>query len=408
MCEDVPVPDLVREVHTPCYIYSRSAIETSYRLLAEVFAPAAPLICYAVKANGNLAILRLVADLGAGFDIVSGGELFRVLQAGGDPANIVYAGVGKSEAEVQQALRAGILMFNVESQSELEMIDRVAASMDTVARVAIRLNPDVDPKTHAYTATGKKETKFGIDFGTARELVGRLGEVPHVRLVGYHGHVGSQVTDVEPHADALRKIIDFAATCQPPGGTIETINIGGGFGIDYRGGEAPPPAAFAKVLLPLIEHAGTRLRLIIEPGRYIVGNAGILVSRVLHVKQTPSRRFLICDAAMTELIRPSLYGAYHRVWPVASDRPFEEDGLSPADVVGPVCESGDFLAKERPLPPVAQGDLLAIFSAGAYGFAMSSNYNARPRPCEVLVDHDSYRVVQRRETYQDLIARETT
>ncbi len=407
MCEDVSVADLAAAVRTPCYVYSRSAIVARYRELAQAFAPADPLICYAVKANGSLAILRLLADLGAGFDIVSGGELFLVEKAGGDAARAVYAGVGKTEAEIRQALDAGILMFNVESASELALIDRVAGSMGTVAPVALRLNPDVDPKTLAYIATGHKDSKFGIDFAAARRLIEALGERRHVRLVGYHGHVGSQVTDVGPHAEALRRIIDFAASCEPPTGPIEYINIGGGFGIDYVPGEAPAPAAFADLLLPQLEASGLDVRLVLEPGRFIVGNAGVLVTQVVHLKDTPARRFLIVDAAMNDLIRPSLYQAHHRIWPVRSDAPFHDNGFAPADVVGPVCESGDFLGKERPLPEVSAGGLLAVFSAGAYGFAMSSNYNARPRPCEVLVDGDSYRVIRRRETYEDLILQET-
>jgi diaminopimelate decarboxylase len=388
-------------VGTPCYVYSRKAVETAFRLLADAFAPADPLICYAVKANGNLALLRLLHELGAGFDIVSGGELFCVCRAGGDPGKVVFAGVGKAEAEVRQALEADILMFNVESESELALIDRVAGTLGAQAPIALRLNPDVDPNTHHYITTGKKETKFGIDFGTARGLVGRIAEWPHVRLVGYHAHIGSQVTDVEPHAASLRKVIDFAASCSPANSAIEYVNIGGGFGIDYQPGQAPRPAGFAELLLPLIAESGKRL--VIEPGRYLVGNAGILLTRVLHVKHAQGRRFLICDAAMNDLIRPALYDAYHGVWPVASDAPFVTDGLAPAEVVGPVCESSDFLAKHRPLPDVRQGDLLAVFSAGAYGFAMSSNYNARPRACEVLVDGSDCRVVRRRETYEDLI-----
>ena len=407
LCEDTSVADLVREAGTPCYVYSRRALVAGYQQLADAFAPAHPLICYAVKANGSLAILRLLADLGAGFDIVSGGELFLVQRAGGDPAKVVYAGVGKTEPEVRQALEAGILMFNVESESELALIDRVAGSMGREAPVALRLNPDVDPKTLEYISTGKRDSKFGIDFATARRIVEGIGALPHVRLVGYHGHVGSQVTDLGPHAAALRKIVDFAVSCTPPTGPIRTINIGGGFGIDYTPGQAPPPAAFAELLLPELERSGLDVQLVLEPGRYIVGNAGILVTQVVHLKQTPARRFLVVDAAMNDLIRPSLYQAHHRIWPVRSDVPFQENGLPPVDVVGPICESGDFLAKDRPLPDLTQGDLLAVFSAGAYGFAMSSNYNARPRPCEVLVDGDTYRVIRRRETYEDMVLQET-
>ena len=406
-CEDVAVADIARAVGTPCYVYSRQAIEGAYRRLAEAFAPADPLICYAVKANGSLAILRLLAELGAGFDIVSGGELFLVQQAGGDASKVVYAGVGKTEREIREALEAGILMFNVESESELALINRVAGDVGTEARVALRLNPDVDPKTLEYISTGKKDSKFGIDFAAARRIVAGIGDLPNVRLIAYHGHVGSQVTDLGPHAAALRKIIDFAADCRPPTGPIEFVNIGGGFGIDYKPGQAPPPTAFAELLLPIVEQSGLNVRLAIEPGRYLVGNAAVLVAEVVHQKQTPARRFLIVDAAMNDLIRPSLYKAHHGVWPVVSDAPFEENGQPPVDVVGPICESGDFLAKDRPLPEMAAGDLLAVFSAGAYGYAMSSNYNARPRPCEVLVDGRDYRTIRRRETYEDLILTDT-
>jgi len=403
-CEAIAVTDLAREVGTPCYVYSRQAVESRYRELADAFAPAAPLLCYSVKANGNLAILRLLRDLGSGFDIVSGGELFRVARIGGDPARVVFAGVGKTEEEIRQALDAGILMFNAESASELEAIERVAAAAGKTARVALRLNPDVDPKTHHYITTGKRENKFGIDLGSAQGIVARIHEMIHLRLVGYHAHIGSQVTDPRPHAASLRKLIEFADACSPANSSIEYINIGGGFGIDYQPGQAASPNAFAELILPLIR--GSSKKLILEPGRYIAGNSGILLTRVLHVKESGDRRFVICDAAMTDLIRPALYGADHRVWPAASDRPFVENGCSLADVVGPVCESGDFLAKDRRLPAVRPGDLMAVFSTGAYGFAMSSNYNARTRAAEVLVDGNQYRVVRRRETYEDLIRQE--
>ena len=407
-CENRGTGDLARQVGTPCYVYSRAAIETHYRQLVEAFAPADPLICYSVKANGNLAVLEILRDLGSGFDIVSGGELFRALRVGADPQKIVFAGVGKTEAEIRQALEADILMFNVESEPELAAIDRVASALGVEARVAIRLNPAIDPKTHRHITTGKREAKFGIDLESARSLVGRMGSWPGVRLVGYHAHIGSQVTDPRPHAASLAKVVGFAQSCTPPNSTIEVVNIGGGFGIDYVPGQAPPPQAFADLLLPVLEQARQPLKLIMEPGRFIVGNAGVLLTRVVYVKtNSDGRRFVICDAAMNDLIRPALYDAHHRIWPVASDAPFEDDGLGPADVVGPICETGDFLAKARPLPPVAEGDLLAVFSAGAYGFTMSSNYNARPRACEVLIDDTECRVVRRRETYEDLIREET-
>ena len=403
-CDDLPAAELASQVGTPCYVYSRAAIEQQYRTLTDAFAEADPLICYSVKANGNLAVLELLRGLGSGFDIVSGGELFRVRHIGADPSTVVFAGVGKTDREIREALDAGILMFNAESSSELAAINRVAADLGTTARVALRLNPDVDPQTHHYITTGKKENKFGIDFETAAGIVARITDYPHVRLVGYHGHIGSQVTDPKPHAESLGKLVEFATQCAPANSEIEYINIGGGFGIDYQPGQAVPPSAFAKLLVPVIREAGKKL--ILEPGRYIAGNSGILLTRVVHVKRSGGRRFIVCDAAMTDLIRPSLYGAYHAVWPVLSDAPFEENGCGPADVVGPVCESGDFLAKGRHLPDVQQGDLLAVFSAGAYGFAMSSNYNARTRAAEVLVDGDTYRVVRRRESYEDLIQQE--
>jgi len=409
VCEACRAEDIARDAGTPCYVYSRQAIEANFRALAHAFAPASPLICYSVKANGNLAILRLLAELGAGFDIVSGGELYRAQRAGADPAKIVFAGVGKTRPEIRQALEAGVLMFNAESEPELAAIEAVAAERGLSAPVALRLNPDIDPKTHRHITTGKKENKFGVDLEAARALVARMPEWPHLRLVGYHAHIGSQVTDPKPHAASLGKLVDFACSVQPPGGAVEWVNIGGGFGIDYVPGQAPPPAAFAELLLPLLEAAPRRLKLIMEPGRFIVGNAGVLLTRVLYVKRSSAgRRFIICDAAMNDLIRPALYDAHHGVWPAASHRPpFEADGLAPADVVGPVCESGDCFAQDRPLPEVAEGDLLAIFSAGAYGFTMSSNYNARPRACEVLVDGAKARVVRRRETLDDLIRQET-
>jgi diaminopimelate decarboxylase len=407
MCEGYEAAELAREVGTPCYVYSRCAIESAFRALAEAFASANPLICYSVKANANLAVLRLLRDLGAGFDIASGGELFRVQRAGAPADKVVFAGVGKAEGEIRQALQAGILMFNVESEPELAAIARAADALGVEARVALRLNPDIDPKTHRHITTGKEGTKFGIDFATARKLVARMPEWPAVRLVGYHAHIGSQVTDPRPHAASLGKLIGFARECNPPNGSIEYINIGGGFGIDYVPGQAPPPSAFAGLLLPLLEAAGRPFKLLMEPGRCIVGNSGILLTRVLYVKRdSAGRRFVVCDAGMNDLIRPALYDAHHRVWPVRSHRPFENDGLAPADVVGPICESDDFLAKERPLPEVAEGDLLAVFSAGAYGFSMSSNYNARPRACEVLVEGSQYRVIRRRETHEDLIRQE--
>ena len=405
--DGVELAEVAARVGTPCYVYSRSAIEANFRTLTEAFAPADPLVCYSVKANSNLAILEVLRDLGSGFDIVSGGELYRVRRIGADPGKIVYAGVGKTQPEMRDALEAGILMFNVESEPELDVLDHVAESLGATAKVALRLNPDIDPNTHRHITTGKKENKFGIDLETARRLVVRMDRWEHVALVGYHAHIGSQVTDPEPHARSLANLIAFATECEPPGGRIEYVNIGGGFGIDYVPGQAPPPSAFADLLLPRLQAVPKPLKLILEPGRFIVGNAGVLLTRVLYVKRNSSgRRFVICDAAMNDLIRPALYEAYHQVWPVHSDAPFQTDGLPPADVVGPICETGDYLARERPLPEVGEGELLAVFSAGAYGFTMSSNYNARPRACEVLLEGGGFRVVRRRETYEDLVRHE--
>jgi diaminopimelate decarboxylase len=296
-------------------------------------------------------------------------------------------------------------MFNVESEPELRLIDLIATQRRTVADVALRVNPDVDPRTHTYISTGKRETKFGIDLETAERLAAEMPKRTGVRLVGIHVHIGSQITDIGPHTEALRKAVDFADRCRALGNPIEWINLGGGFGIHYREEEAPPARDYADVLIPILKPTGYRL--IIEPGRFIVGNAGILLTRVTYVKRSGDRRFIICDAGMNDLIRPALYGAHHEIWPVSSEHrkgaPETEAVLTPADVVGPVCESGDFLAKERMLPPVKEGDYLAVFSAGAYGMAMASNYNARPRPAEVLVSGDLFYVVRTRETWDDLI-----
>jgi len=277
--DGVVLSEVASRVGTPCYVYSRSAIEANYRALVEAFAPADPLVCYSVKANSNLAVLEVLRGLGSGFDIVSGGELYRVRLIGADPAKVVFAGVGKTEPEIRDALQAGILMFNVESESELGAINRVAGSLGAKARVALRLNPDIDPKTHRHITTGKRENKFGIDLASARELVARMGRWPNVALVGYHAHIGSQVTDPEPHARSLGKLIAFATECQPPGGRVEYVNIGGGFGIDYVPGQAPPPAAFAELLIPMLQSAPRPLKLLLEPGRFIVGNAGVLLTR---------------------------------------------------------------------------------------------------------------------------------
>jgi len=404
-CEDVPLERIVERTGTPTYVYSRDTIQRHFQQLSDAFGGVETLICYSVKANANLAVLQTLRELGAGFDVVSGGELFRALQAGGHPKKIVFAGVGKSAEDIAFALDSRILMFNVESEPELRTIGRIAAARGETADIALRVNPDVDPKTHRYITTGKAETKFGIDLATAGKLADQLPEIGGVRMVGVHAHIGSQITDVKPYTEAMKKTLAFADACRDRGNPIEWINMGGGFGIYYRGKEALPARDYGDVILPMLLDSGYRL--VIEPGRFIVGNAGVLVTRVLYVKQSGAKRFIICDAAMNDLIRPSLYSAHHEVWPVDSE--FEmgseaaEAASSPADVVGPICESGDFFALDRMLPPVEAGDLLAIFSAGAYGMVMASNYNGRPRPAEVLVSGDLFDVVRTRETWDDLI-----
>jgi len=414
-CENVPVPEIASRAGTPTYIYSARTVVEHYRKLRDAFARNGldVLVCYSVKANGNLSLLKLMQHEGAGFDVVSGGEIHRALRAGADPRTIVFAGVGKTKAEIRFALSQDILQFNVESEDELETIDGIAREMGRVARIAIRVNPDVDPRTHTYITTGKKENKFGLDFDRTRALVERLGRHPGVRLHGLHMHIGSQIVEVEPYVDALHRLMEFLPACTKAGHAVETLDLGGGFGIFYREKAARPPEAFAEALRPLL--ARTKCRLILEPGRFIVGNAGILVARVLYVKRSGEKTFYICDAGMTDLIRPSLYGAYHRIWPVETDPSVEGEApdeetwkgpAGPADVVGPICESGDFFAKDRRLPALHRDQLVAIFSAGAYGYVMSSNYNTRPRPAEVIAADARFEVVTPRETVDDLLGRE--
>jgi diaminopimelate decarboxylase len=395
-CEDVPVRSIADETGSPVYIYSRRTIIHHYDRLAEAFPPSDCLICYSVKANSNLAVLKALQEQGSGFDVVSLGELKRVLQVGGDPGKVIFSGVGKTEEEIRGAVRAGILMINVESAEEMAEVDRIARDEEQVAGVAIRLNPDVDPETHEYITTGKEENKFGIPIREALDLARKVDSMPGVRLLGLHLHIGSQITKVDPYLESLRKGIRLAEKL-----SIRYFNIGGGFGIHYREGEAKDAAEFGRAILPEIPKKGWTV--VLEPGRFIVGNAGVLVVRALYRKQTGRRRFVVTDGGMNDLIRPSLYGSFHRISPV-TPAPGDRDSV---DVVGPICESADFLGKDRPLPPVEPGDLLAVFSAGAYAFAMASNYNSRPRPPEVMVDGSDWRIIRRRETYQDLIRGES-
>jgi diaminopimelate decarboxylase len=412
-CEGAPVADLAARFGTPLYVYSQAAFLGALKALQTEFAEVDPLVCYSVKANSNLGVLKVMARNGSAFDVVSQGELYRVQLAGGSPGKTVFAGVGKTDEEIRAGLDAGVLMFNVESEAELDAIARVANDAGTVAPIALRVNPDVDPKTHRYISTGKKESKFGMDIDRSLRLAARIKAIPSVSMIGMHMHIGSQITSVEPYAGAVAKGVELIETLRGMGHPITWYNMGGGFGIAYRGPEAKTIAAFAKVIVPGIKATGCKLAM--EPGRVIAGNAGALVSRVLFTKQSGEKRFLIQDAAMNDLIRPALYESFHRIWPVAVPDGFPAPpddyeaaipGTAPWDVVGPVCESGDFLAKDRALPPLDRGDLLAIFSAGAYGMVMSSNYNTRPRAAEVLVDGKTARLVRRRETYEDLVAQE--
>ncbi len=409
-CEEVPLAAVAEKAGTPAFVYSRRTIVEHVRRIRDAFAGVDTLLCYSVKACSNLAVLAVLRGEGAGFDVVSGGELFRALRAGADPKRIVFAGVGKTAGDMAYALDQGILMFNVESEGELLLLDRLAREKGKRADVALRVNPDVDPKTHTYVATGKRETKFGIDLEKAAALAARIPSMAGVRMVGVHAHIGSQVTETAPYVEALGKAVEFAARARDAGNPVESLNMGGGFGIFYRGGEAKPASAFGAALVPLVKRSG--LRLLLEPGRFIVGNAGVLLARVLFVKESGERRFVVVDAGMNDLIRPSLYGAVHRVWPAEAPFPESEAAAREAetwtcDVVGPVCETGDFLAKDRRIPPVKEGDLLVVYSAGAYGAVMSSNYNSRPRAPEVLVSGDRWEVVRERETWEDLVRGES-
>ena len=413
-CEGVPVEKIAAEVGTAVYIYSKATFLHHYRQLADAFKPLNATICYSIKSCGNVNILRALAEQGCGFDVTSGGELFRAIKAGGDPRKMIYAGVGKTDQEIIDAINVGIAAFNLESEAEIENIDRVAASIGKTAIGAIRINPDVDPKTHAKTTTGKKETKFGVDIDRAERVFEQYRNLKHLRIGGVHIHIGSPVYEIQPYVDAVRKITALIDRLTERGHKIEWFDCGGGFAVNYeRPGQALPVTEHAKALVPLLQDKPYRIAF--EPGRYIAGNAGILLTKVLYRKTGGEKKFVIVDAGMNDLIRPTLYESYHHIWPVRprpQDMPGARDrGAIPADaetvdVVGPICESGDYLAKGRPLPPTQRGDLLAVFTAGAYGFAMSSNYNNRPRVPEVLVDGDSYRIIRRRETYEDLVAHE--
>jgi diaminopimelate decarboxylase len=394
-CEQVAVERLAKEFKTPLYVYSRKTIVNHFRKIKRAFKEFKPLICYSVKSNANLRLLSVLVAEGAGLDVVSGGELYKALKAGVNPQKIVYASVGKTDEEITAALKAGILFFNVESVAELKNINRISAKLKKQAKAAIRINPDVNPQTHEYITTSKKENKFGIDLKTAAGIFNNTQKYKAVDICGIHLHIGSQITKAKPYKDALKKVISFIKKNNIK---LDYINLGGGLGIVY-GSEKPQTAdSFSKAISPLLRKI--KARLILEPGRFIVGNSGILIARVIYVKESGNKIFVITDTAMNDLMRPSLYKAFHKIVPLnKKGRRFKR----PVDIVGPVCETGDFLGKARILPEVKGGEYLAIFGAGAYGFSMSSNYNARCRSAEVLVSGRKYELIRRRETYKDLI-----
>ncbi len=397
-CEEVPVARIAKEIGTPCYVYSHATLVRHFRAFDGAFNTVPHIVAFAMKANSNLAVVRLMASEGSGADIVSAGELYRALQAGIPPAKIVFAGVGKSREEIRYALATDILMFNVESSDELRTLDEVAAETGRRARVALRINPDIDPKTHPYISTGLKKSKFGISADRALDEFKLASSLPHIEVVGVHKHIGSQLTDISPFVDSLKKVLALVEALRVQGTDIRYINIGGGLGITYEDETPPHPHDLAAAISPLVKDL--KCVLIMEPGRVIVGNAGILLTRVLYTKEGDAKRFLIVDAAMNDLIRPSLYGAYHEIRPVHET---SRAKTVTVDVVGPVCESGDFLAKDRAMPDSKPGDLLAVMSAGAYGFTMASNYNSRPRVPEVMVRGGEIHVVRAREEFADLI-----
>ncbi len=400
-CEGVQLAALARQVKTPFYVYSQAELEQQFRSFDSAFDDTPHLVCYAVKANPNLSILSLFQRLGAGFDIVSGGELMRALRVRSDPRKIVFSGVGKTTDEIDLALHSGILQFNVESEAELGVLEARAAAAGKTAPVAIRVNPDVDAKTHPYIATGRAENKFGVSAHSVLPLCRRASRSRHLLLTGIGSHIGSQIVSTAPFVQAAKRLAELVETLRASGIELRFLDLGGGLGITY-GDESPPgPAEYAGAIKRFVKGLGCTV--ILEPGRAMVGNAGILVTGVLLSKKGRARNFVVVDAAMNDLIRPSLYGAYHRIQPVI----LRNRRTWKADVVGPVCETGDFLARDRVVPRVSAGDLLAVMSAGAYGFALASNYNSRPRAAEILVRGDRFKIIRKRETFRDLIRGES-
>lgn len=404
--EEVPVRRIAREVGTPAYVYSLATLRRHFRVFDQAFAKVPHIVCFSVKANSNLALLRTFAKEGSGFDIVSGGELFRALKAGADPKKIVFSGVGKKKEEMEYAIESGILMFNVESEDELVSLNDVARRMGKKAPISLRVNPDVDPHTHPYISTGMKKAKFGVDIKRSVETYRKAASLPNLEVVGVDCHIGSQLTSLSPFVDALARVREYldrvlVGSLKREGARIRYLDLGGGLGICYKDELPPHPEEYANAIIRGLE--GLEVTLILEPGRVIVGNAGILVTQVQYIKETEEKTFIIVDGGMNDLIRPALYGSYQAVQPVVatSSTPIV------ADVVGPICESGDFFAKDREIARPQRGDLLAVMSAGAYGFTMASNYNSHPRPPEILVDGGHYYVVRARETLEDLIRGET-
>ncbi len=401
-CDNVRLADIAAQVGTPVYVYSRARIIENYRRVAQAFAPLAPLICYAVKANSNLAVLALLRDLGSGFDIVSGGELYRVMRIGADPARVVLAGAGKTERELNYALDCRVGEINVESAQEVQVLDALAAHRHQTVRVALRINPGVAPHTHRHISTGHAGSKFGLDLDQARALLPQMARYTHARVEGLHIHIGSQIPTPQPLVEAVSKTLDLIEEARHAGLGLTGLDIGGGFPVAYREDETVPSVeAFAQALAPLLRPTGLTLR--IEPGRCIVADAGILLTQVQFVKSSAGRRIAITDAGMNDLLRPALYEAYHAILPTTAP-PQETTSTLLTDVAGPVCESSDYLGRDRALPEVQRGDLLAVLHAGAYGATMASNYNSRPRPPEVLVEGDTFRLIRRRETWEDLVA----
>ena len=398
--EEISVTALAEEYGTPLYIYSTATLRRHFEAFDSAFSGLDHLTCYSVKANSNLSLLKLLGEMGAGMDIVSGGELYRALKAGIPADKIVYSGVGKRASEIREALEAGILMFNVESVAELYRINEVAKEMGLVAKISFRINPDVDPQTHPYISTGMKKNKFGLDIEHSLEAYKLAVELENIEPVGMDCHIGSQLTNIDPFLEALDKLLAFHEKLKGMGIDIQYLDLGGGLGIPYDAEEPPHPSEFGEALKKKLIDTG--LKIILEPGRVIAGNAGVMITEVVYTKSNPTKNFLIVDGAMNDLIRPSLYGSFHKIEEV------EQHGRAPKeyDVVGPICESGDFLARDRQLPEIEAGERLVVYSAGAYGFAMSSNYNTRPRACELLVDGDKVIVARKRETYEDIIKNE--